>query len=42
MNFVTREEFDVVKKLAQDNRLMLEKVKVKKAPAKKSAKSLKK
>ena len=42
MNFVTREEFDVVKKLAQDNRLMLEKMKVKKAPAKKSAKTLKK
>ena len=33
MNFVTREEFDVVKKLAQDNRLMLEKMKDKKKNA---------
>ena len=42
MNFVTREEFDVVKKLAQDNRLMLEKMKMKKTTVKKSVKSVKK
>ncbi|WP_236870631.1 accessory factor UbiK family protein [Candidatus Bandiella numerosa] len=38
MNFVTREEFDVVKKLAQDNRLMLEKMKDKKTRGKKNEK----
>lgn len=30
MNFVTKEEFEVVKKLAQDNRLMIEKLQKKK------------
>ena len=38
MNFVTREEFDVVKKLAQDNRLMLEKIKDKKTEVKRPKK----
>jgi BMFP domain-containing protein YqiC len=31
MNFVTKEEFEVVRKLAQDNRLMIEKLQKKKA-----------
>ncbi|MSO14499.1 accessory factor UbiK family protein [Rickettsiales endosymbiont of Trichoplax sp. H2] len=30
MNFVTKEEFEVVKKIAQDNRLMIEKLQKKK------------
>jgi hypothetical protein len=38
MNFVTREEFDVVKKLAQDSRLMLEKMKDKKTEVKRTKK----
>ena len=38
MNFVTREEFDVVKKLSQDNRLMLEKIKDKKTEVKRPKK----
>lgn len=42
MNFVTREEFDVVKKLAQDNRSMLEKIKVKKTSGKKTVSKISK
>ena len=43
MNFVTKEEFEVVRKLAQDNRLMIEKLQKKKSTKKtKTIKSEKK
>ena len=37
MNFVTREEFEVVKKIAQDNRAMIEKLQKSQKPLAKKA-----